>query len=86
MRYLLIILAFLIPTVALAVAGQNVRTDFVGGEVAPVADATTNCTDTAKARFDFVGGEVKVVIDTTANCTLAVGGTSPSQEIINLIE
>jgi hypothetical protein len=82
MRYLILILLFLIPSMANAVTGQAHREDWSLGQPAIVADATTDCNDTATARFDWSGGQPTVVIDATATCTtVAPPVTGTTQDV-----
>lgn len=83
MRTLLIIPAILLlalPAQALAIAGQDTRFGFLLGTPSLTADATDECTNTAKARFDFVLGMPAVVYDATATC--AVTSTEPGPAIL----
>lgn len=84
MRVFLIILVALLvsPLSALAITGQDVRTDFVQGQPAITANATADCNDTAVARYSFVAGKPATVIDATANCTAAAGGSEAPKDSI----
>ena len=72
MRYILIIILFLVPITLFAVTGEDVRFDWELGEPAVTLNATLACTDTAVARADWVLGEPTVVFDATATCTAVV--------------
>lgn len=76
-RLLLILIAFLFPLFAYAVAGQDDRFDWSLGRPTITTDATDDCTDTARARFDWVLGQPAIVHDATANCTLATASAGP---------
>lgn len=85
MRYLLVIIIFLLPASALAITGNKTRFDWVLGQPAITDDATSACNDTAVARFDWSLGQPTIVHDATANCTLAeaaVTVAAPRPQII----
>lgn len=82
MRYLLLIPLLLLPLNAQAITGPTHREDWSSGQPSVVADATSNCTDTATARFDWVLGQPAVVFDATANCTAAVASVTGNPRLI----
>ena len=83
MKYLLLILILLLPAPLLAITGNQTRFDWSLGQPTITDDATSACTDTAKARFDWVLGQPAIVHDATANCTAAVvAGGGADEEII----
>ena len=82
MRYLIL---FLIPSLAFAVTGENVRYDWSLGQPTITDNATSACNDTTVARFDWSLGQPSIVQDATANCTLAevaVTVVAPRPQII----
>ena len=83
MRYLIL---FLIPSLAFAVTGENVRYDWSLGQPTITDDPTSSCNDTTVARFDWVLGQASIVHDATANCTLAeaapTGIEAPRPQIV----
>lgn len=69
MRYFLLIVAFLLPSTALAITGDSARFDWSRGAPAVVDDTTNACNDTATVRYEWYEGSPAPTFDSTANCT-----------------
>jgi hypothetical protein len=83
MRYLLIIIALLVPCYSFAVTGQDLDFRFSVGKPTLIIDADTNCGTTAVARFAFSAGSPAVIYDADATCNAAAGGyVTPVNSII----
>ena len=80
MKYLLLIALILIPSITLAITGDNTRFDWSLGQPAITADNINTCNDTAVARFDWVLGQPAIGHDATANCTAAAAGAAAKDD------
>jgi len=77
MKYLLLIIVFLLPAQALAITGDAVRFDFSAGQPSIVDNTTSTCNNTATVMYAFSAGQPAQVFDSTATCTAeepATGG------------
>jgi hypothetical protein len=86
MRYILILLCFLLPATATALTGDATRFDFTQGAPATTDDTTTTCNNQATARYDFTAGVPAPMLDTTATCTAAAPSTNIGDPIIIIFE
>lgn len=76
MRWLLLILCFLIPAPAIALAGGDARFGFTVGQPAITDNASVTCNNQSTARYGFTMGQPAIVYDATATCTAAVVATA----------
>lgn len=79
-KLLIILIALLFPSLALAVTGTSARFDWSYGTPKVIDDVSATCTDTSTVRYEWVLGQPAQVFDATATCTAAVVASGGADE------